>query len=60
MAERSSRVVGMRMPVDEYESLRALAAAEKRTLGGLALELMRNGRMSDPVLAQHPQRAKRR
>ena len=44
MAERNSRVVGMRMPIAEYEALRALSLAEKKTLGGLALELMRSGR----------------
>jgi hypothetical protein len=41
--ERNSRVLGMRIPVEEYEALRALAIAEHRTVGGLALELMRTG-----------------
>ena len=43
MAERSSRVLGMRMPIDEYETLRQRALAEHKTVGGLALELMRAG-----------------
>ena len=43
MMERSSRVLGMRMPIDEYETLRLRALAEHKTVGGLALELMRAG-----------------
>ena len=43
MAERSSRVLGMRMPIDEYETLRQRALAEHKTVGGLALEWMRAG-----------------
>jgi len=43
MMERSSRVLGMRMPIDEYETLRQRALAEHKTVGGLALELMRAG-----------------
>ena len=43
MAERNSLVVSMRMPIAEYERLRARALVEKRTVGGLALELLRKG-----------------
>jgi hypothetical protein len=44
MADRSnSRVLGMRIPIKEYEALLARANSEHRTVGGLALELMRKG-----------------
>ena len=54
MAERNSRVLGMRLPVDEYETLRALADAEHRTIGGLALELMRAGRTAESQRSKAP------
>ena len=44
MAERSnSRVLGMRVPIDEYQALLARANSEHKTIGGLALELLRKG-----------------
>jgi hypothetical protein len=41
MSERNSRVVSIRMPLQEYAKLASQAHIEHRTIGGLALELMR-------------------
>ena len=59
MAERSSRVLGMRMPIDEYETLRLRALAEHKTVGGLALELMRAGNAGAAKSGSAGQRATR-
>jgi hypothetical protein len=53
MAERTSRVVSMRVPLDEYEMLHARANAENRTIGSLALDLLRQAaRPQRPVVVR--------